>query len=196
MGTRAYMLPKAAAIFQETEQCFKGQDWIEKEWMEEKIKKMGITLFPTFFRAFLVQEQILVETSQDEKTLQALQRRLAKIPQSYRRALEVYFNERLAVRERQLKLNAQRPITLRTLLSDLDTLSRLGRMADRGIARSDGVGYGARRTHPCVSSDPGAKDQRAAAERFVALFPTGEKAKADYPCPAHGASGKRRTANG
>jgi integrase len=127
MGTRAYMLPKAAAIFREAEQCFQEQGWIEKEWLEERIKRAGVTLFPTFFRAFLVQEQILVETSQNEKTLQALQTRLAKIPQHYRRAMEVYFNERLAVRERQIKLNAKRPITLRTLLSDLDTLSRLVR---------------------------------------------------------------------
>ncbi len=127
MATRAYMLPKAAAIFQEAERCFQEQDGIEKEWMEERIKQMGATLFPTFFRAFLVQEQILVEPSQDEKTLQVLQTRLTKIPHHYRHVMEVYFNERLAVRERQMKLNAKRPLALRTLLSDLDTLSRLVR---------------------------------------------------------------------
>ncbi len=127
IATRAYMLPKAAAIFHAAEQCFKGQDWIDKEWIEERVKQMGVTLFPTFFRAFLVQEQILVETSKDEKTLQSIQARLARIPQHYRRAMEVYFNERLVLRERQIQLRAKRPIALSTLTSDLDTLSRLVR---------------------------------------------------------------------
>src|SRR5258708_7438008 len=47
--TRGRMLPKAAAIFQAAEHCFKGPEWIEREWLEEMIEKMGVTLFPTFF---------------------------------------------------------------------------------------------------------------------------------------------------
>lgn len=65
--TRGRMLPKAAVIFQEAEHYFKGPEWIERAWLEEAIAKTGVTLYPTFFKAFLIQEQILRETSQDEK---------------------------------------------------------------------------------------------------------------------------------
>jgi integrase len=125
--TRAYMLPKAATIFQEAEQCFKGPEWIERKWWEEMIEKTGVTLFPTFFRTFLLQERFLEETSKDEKLLQAFHAQLERIPQGYRRAVEVYVNDRLALRERQIQFQAKRPLALTTLTSDLDTLSRLVR---------------------------------------------------------------------
>jgi hypothetical protein len=125
--TRGRMLPKAAAIFQAAERCFKGPEWVERAWLEEAIEKMGVTLFPTFFRAFLVQERLLEETSQDEKTWQSIQTRIGKLPQGYQRALEVYFNERLALRERQIRLHAKHPLALKTLICDLDAFSRLVR---------------------------------------------------------------------
>jgi integrase len=127
MGTRAYMLPKAATIFQEAEQCFEGPEWIGLTWWEDMIEKMGVTLFPTFFRAFLVQEQLLEELSEEEKRLQAIHAQVERLPQEYRRAVEVYINERLALRERQIHLQAKHPLALKTLASDLETLSRLVR---------------------------------------------------------------------
>src|SRR6266496_1350566 len=125
--TRGRMLPKAAKIFQEAERCFKGPERIEREWLEKMIEKMGVTLFPTFFRAFLLQEQFFEETSKDEKLLQSIHAQLERIPQGYRRACEVYFNDRLALRARQIQFQAKYPLALTTLTSDLDTLSRLVR---------------------------------------------------------------------
>jgi len=125
--TRGNMLPKALTIFQEAERRFKGPEWMEQGWLEEMIEKMGATLYPTFFRTFLIQEQFLVESSKEEKTLHSLQAQIGKLPQGYRRAIEVYCNERLAYRNRQIQLNAKRPLALKTLTSDLDTLSRFVR---------------------------------------------------------------------
>lgn len=136
--TRGRMLPKAAVIFQEAEHCFKGPEWIERAWLEEAIEKMGVTLFPTFFRAFLIQEQILGETSLDEKIWLSIQTRIGKLPQGYQRALEVYFNERLAFRERQIRLHAKRPLALKTLLSDLDVFSRLVRWLATSLPQLSG----------------------------------------------------------
>ncbi len=127
MGTRAYMLPKAAAVFQQAERSFTGPAWIESAWWESQIEQSAATLFPTFFRAFLVQEQFLEHLSEAEKLLHLIDTRLERMPQGYRRAVEVYINDRLALRDRQIHLQAKRPLALKTLASDLDTLSRLVR---------------------------------------------------------------------
>jgi integrase len=136
--TRGRMLPKAAKVFQEAERCFKGPEWIELQWLEEMIEKMGVTLFPTFFRAFLVQEQLLEEPSKDEKRLQSIHAQVERLPQGYRRAVEVYVNDRLALRARQIQFQAKRPLALTTIASDLDTLSRLVRWLTASLPQLTG----------------------------------------------------------
>jgi hypothetical protein len=45
--------------------------------------------------------------------------------QEYRRLVEVYFNERMERRKRQIELNAKKPLSLRTLEGDLGTHTRI-----------------------------------------------------------------------
>jgi hypothetical protein len=50
----------------------------------------------------------------------------------------VYFNERLAFRERQIRLHAKRPLALNTLLCDLDAFARLVRWLATSLPQLSG----------------------------------------------------------
>jgi hypothetical protein len=125
--TRARMLSKTAIIFKEADTSFRWPEEMHEEWLEGMIKKMGRHFASSFFKAFLVEEHIVTEEAKDEKALKALQARIEHIPQEYQRLLEIFLNERITLRERQIKQYAKRPLAVRTIVSDFEILSRLVR---------------------------------------------------------------------
>src|SRR6266568_2051505 len=125
--TQARMLSKAAIIFQEADRSFRWPGDMDEEWLEGRIEKMGRHFASSFFRAFLVEEHLITNETRDEKALKALQAKVEHIPQEYRRLLEIFFNERIVLRERQIKQNAKRPLAVKTIVSDFEDLSRLVR---------------------------------------------------------------------
>lgn len=127
LETRARMLSKAAVIFQEADRNFRWPGDMNEEWLEGMIEEMGRHFASSFFRAFLVEEHLITDETRDEKTLKALQARIEQIPQAYRRLMEIFFRERIAWRERQIKQNAKRPLAVKTIVSDFEVLSRLVR---------------------------------------------------------------------
>ena len=138
IGTQVPMLPKAALFFQATEQSFLRAEDLSQEWIEGRIAQVGPRLCPTFFRAFLVEAHLTSETDQDEKRIKALQTKIESLPRGYQRLMEVYFNERLAVRERQIKLKARRPLALLTIESDFEGFFRLIRWLTEHIPHLTG----------------------------------------------------------
>jgi integrase len=114
--TQAQMLARAAALLQEAEQSFLRLGDVDEEWLEERIKKIGKYLSPTFFRAFLIEEHILSSKNRDEKKLEAIQAKLALIPQQYRRLVEVYFQEQITLRERHIQQHAKQPLAVKTIV--------------------------------------------------------------------------------
>src|SRR6266571_2257304 len=137
-ATQVPMLPKAALFLQAAEQSFLGPQHISQEWIEAHIELMGPRLCPTFFRVFLVEAQLIKDTGQDDKRVKALQTKIESLPQGYQRLMEVYFNERLALRERQIKLEARRPLALLTIESDFEEFSRLIRWLTEHIPHLTG----------------------------------------------------------
>ncbi len=125
--TQARILPRAAHLFQEADRCFRWPAEMDEGWLEERIKQAGPSLFPTFFRTFLIEEHRLTAPSKQEERLTALRAKIDGLPQDYRRLMEVYFNERISLRERHLHLHARRPLAVGTILADWDLLSRLVR---------------------------------------------------------------------
>ncbi len=138
LETQVRMLPKAAVIFQEAEKSFRRPEDMSEEWLEEMIDKGTKDLFPSFFRAFLVKEQIIAGTDKDEKKLEAIQAKLDLIPQNYRRVMEVFFHERIALRKKQIKQNARRPLAVSTIVGDFEVLSRLVRWLTENLPQLRG----------------------------------------------------------
>ena len=116
LRTQAQMLARAAALLQEAEQSFVRLGDIDEEWLEERIKKIGKYLSPTFFRAFLIEEHILPSENRDEKKLEAIQAKIALIPLQYRRLMEVYFQEQITLRERHIQQHAKQPRAVKTIV--------------------------------------------------------------------------------
>lgn len=122
--TQDRLLTKAKHIFQEAENTFSRPEAMGGEWLETQIKKMSHNAAPTFLRAFLIKEQFIFP-QEDEKLIKTMQAKIESLPQEYRRLVEVYFNERLNRRKRQIELSARKPLSLRTLESDLGTHTQL-----------------------------------------------------------------------
>lgn len=127
LETRAKMLAKAAIIFQEADSSFGWLEEMHEEWLEEMIEKVGKSLATSYFSIFLVEEQIIVPDTKEEKLLKGLRARIEQTPQAYRRAMEIFLNERIARRERQNEQHASHPLAVKTIVSDFEVLSRLVR---------------------------------------------------------------------
>jgi len=124
---RARLLAKAALLFQEADRCFRWPEELSKEWLESMIENMGKHVAVSYFKAFLVEEHLIVQQDRDEKLIKALQAKVEQIPQEYRRLMELFFNERIALRERQIKQQAKHPLAITTMVADFEMLSRLVR---------------------------------------------------------------------
>ena len=127
LETRAKMLAKAAIIFQEADSSFRWLEEMKEEWLEGMIEKVGKSLATSYFSIFLVEEHIIVPDTKEEKLLKGLRARIEQIPQAYRRAMEIFLNERIARRERQIEQHASHPLAVKTIVSDFEVLSRLVR---------------------------------------------------------------------
>ncbi len=126
LASQARMLSKAAIFFQEAEKTLRRPEEMSKEWLETHIRLVvaGKHAAPTFFRAYLAKEQLLLP-QEDEKIIETMRAKIEALPQEYRRLVEVYFNEQMSRRKRQIEQNAKKPLSLRTLENDLGLLTRI-----------------------------------------------------------------------
>lgn len=125
--TQARLLSKAAILFQDADRRFRCPEDMSARWIEDRIEQAGPHFAPSFFRAYLLEEHVLMPPSKDEEQINALHAKIEGLPQGYRRLMEVYFNERISLRERQINLHAKRPLAVGTIKADWDLLSRLVR---------------------------------------------------------------------
>jgi len=126
LSSQTRMLPKAVIIFQEAEKIFRRPEEMSGEWLETQIRLTmpSKQAAPTFFRIFLIKEQ-LISPQEEEKSIKTMQAKIELLPQGYRRLVEVYFNERKDRRKRHIEQNARKPLSLRALEHDLETLTRI-----------------------------------------------------------------------
>lgn len=115
---QARILGKTLTLFQEAEKTFHRPEEMSEVWLETMITQAGHGLSPTFFRRFLIQEQLISPPNRDEKRINLLQEKILSVPKGYQRLVEVYFNERLALRERQIEHKASNPLSVSTIEED------------------------------------------------------------------------------
>lgn len=125
LETQYRMLPKAAHIFREAEKTFGRPGEMSEEWIGEMIEQAGRKFHPTFFRTFLVNEHFLSAPDQDEQRLQALLAKVEQFPPGYQRLMEVYLNEPMAFRARQIKQHARKPLAVRTIRANFTLYTKL-----------------------------------------------------------------------
>ena len=65
--------------------------------------------------------------SKEDEQINGLRAKIEDLPAGYRRLMEVYFNERISLRERQITLHAKRPLAVGTIKADWEVLWRLVR---------------------------------------------------------------------
>jgi integrase len=129
IGTKYSMLPKATLLFQAAENLFDSPEAISQEWVVNQVaqwKDKHDSGAPSF-RAFFVEEHIFSKLDRNVERIKALLSWLETYPQHYIRAIEVFINERVALRERQIKLQAKNPLTVKTIVRDIENITRLMR---------------------------------------------------------------------
>src|SRR5260370_17010364 len=107
------MLARVVLLLQEAEHHFAGPRELTEEWLAERIQAIihKEQAAPTFFWTFLVKEQI-VSPPDEHASIEKLRAQIARFPSGYQRVVEVYLNERLAARDRQITLKAKNPLAL------------------------------------------------------------------------------------
>lgn len=75
---------------------------------------------------FLIKEGYLTFNA-DEGILNSIRELLKQVPKGFMRLMEIYFNERMELRNRQVKFNARNPLSLLTVKSDIEIFVRLVR---------------------------------------------------------------------
>lgn len=121
------LLQAATRLLHQAEMRFASQEEIEESWIASMIEQERGRCATTYLCAFLRQEHLLREEDRDEKIIRAVQAKVTALPLAYRRVVEVFVNERLSWRERQIRQNARHPLAARTLQTDVEVLSRLVR---------------------------------------------------------------------
>lgn len=119
------LLKKVSNFFCEAETCFSGPQHISTEWINNTLYKVDHRgkIKPSLER-FLIDQGIVTKISKDEKCDDAIQLRIATIPENFRRLIEIYYNEKKFSRKRQIEENARKPISMKTIETDIGMFIR------------------------------------------------------------------------
>ncbi|MGM1006245.1 MAG: site-specific integrase [Bacillota bacterium] len=100
---------------------------INEEWLESTLEKSPNSkgVRSSLFN-FLIKEGYL-SLNADEGILTSIREALGQIPTGFRRLLDIYINERMELRNRQVKFNARNPLSLLTVKTDMEIFIRLVR---------------------------------------------------------------------
>ncbi|MWV42237.1 hypothetical protein GRF59_01210 [Paenibacillus sp. HJL G12] len=77
------------------------------------------------FFPFLVEEKILLPFTKGTIGLEKITKLVERIPDSFRRLIQLYFEEMLSLREKQIKMGALKPLKINSILSDIQRFNLL-----------------------------------------------------------------------
>ncbi|MFD1953183.1 hypothetical protein ACFSL6_03075 [Paenibacillus thailandensis] len=99
---------------------------ITPEWLnnDPNIVTDVDTIKASFF-PFLVEEKVLQPLPKGDIKIERITRLIQRIPAPFRRLIQLYLDEMLSLREKQIKMGALKPLTLNSILSDIQTFNRL-----------------------------------------------------------------------
>ncbi|MED4907450.1 site-specific integrase [Brevibacillus centrosporus] len=96
-------------------------DWLNKDPdIVTDVEAVKASFFP-----FLVEERILQSLPKEEIKIGQIKKLIQSMPESFSRLIEIYFNEMLSLREKQINMGALRPLQLRSIQSDIQSFNRL-----------------------------------------------------------------------
>lgn len=96
---------------------------ITEEWLLKCLDKVNAQKIRRSLVVFLEQEKLL-KIDEDKPLVDSIDRLIKSIPKEFRRLLEVYTNERMQYRKRQIDFNARNPLKLITIKSDIEAFIR------------------------------------------------------------------------
>ncbi|MDF2571399.1 MAG: site-specific integrase [Sporomusa sp.] len=96
-------------------------DWLNNDPnIAKDVDKIKASFFP-----FLVEEKVLKPMPTGDIKIERITRLIECIPTSFRRLIQLYLDEMLSLREKQIRMGALKPLTLNSILSDIQTFNRL-----------------------------------------------------------------------
>lgn len=96
---------------------------ITEDWLLKCLEKVNVKEIRRSLLAFLEQEKLL-KVDNEKPLVDSIDRLINSIPKEFRRLLEVYTNERMRYRERQINFNARNPLKLITIKTDIEVFTR------------------------------------------------------------------------
>lgn len=96
---------------------------ITEEWLLNCLEKVNAKEVRRSLVAFLEQEKLL-KVDNDKPLVDSIDRLIKSVPKEFRRLLEVYTNERMRYRKRQIDFNARNPLKLITIKTDIEVFTR------------------------------------------------------------------------
>jgi len=118
---------KALKIFQIAEKELIKPSDISESWLYKTIEKIKNSkhIRRSLFN-FLVKESLLT-FNEDDDIFFSIKKMIESIPNGFKRLLEIYLNERIELRKRQLKFQARTPLSLLTVKTDMEIFVRFVR---------------------------------------------------------------------
>lgn len=118
---------KVRRILQTAEKELLGPSDINERWLVSTLEKTPNSKgVKSSLNSFLIKIGYL-SINTDEGILISIRKILNQVPKGFIRLLEIYFNERMELRNRQIKFNARNPTSLLTVKADIEIFARLVR---------------------------------------------------------------------
>jgi len=96
---------------------------INYEWLHKSMVKMQEKHLSRSIINFLIKEGNL-KIDYEKPYQERVKSIIKQTPENYRRLLEIFYQERMKFRERQIYLNARKPLSMSTIVSNMQDISR------------------------------------------------------------------------
>lgn len=96
---------------------------INVDWLYSTVEKIKGRSIERSITAFMIKEK-LIEFDEGSLFINRIELMIERTPKGFKRLLEIYYNERMQLRQRQLKFNASKPISFSTIICDLVMFKR------------------------------------------------------------------------
>jgi len=124
-------LKKASDTFLEAEKCFNRPHLINAEWINDVVNRIDPRGgHKPSLESFLVKEGIISLKNEEKRLEGAIERQISKVPEKFRRLIEVYYNEKRFLRKRQIEQNARKPLSMKTIETDIGIFLRFSNWID------------------------------------------------------------------
>ncbi len=114
------LLKKALDIFEVMESEFHKVQQVDYEWLDETLHRLDLRKgFANNIKTFFAKKNIVPMENYEDSIERSILKQIENIPTSFKRLINIYYQEKLFLRQRQIKLQARKPIALTTIKSQI-----------------------------------------------------------------------------